>query len=87
MKVPFCDLAAALQPVRKGMFDQFEKALDDMNLLLGPNTRAFETEFSDHCQSQHGISLSNAEQLHYVADSVLRFVRGEAPASTGAVSK
>ena len=37
----------------------FEAALSEMQLFLGPNVQAFEREFADYCQATHGVGVSS----------------------------
>ena len=59
MKVPLVDLRASLTPIKDELFEQLEKTLEGMNLLLGPNVQALEREFADFCRVKHGIGVSS----------------------------
>jgi dTDP-4-amino-4,6-dideoxygalactose transaminase len=67
MNVPFVDLraqhAALREPIAKALAD----ALDGMNLVLGPNVRAFETEFAWFCHADHAIGVGSGTDALYLA--------------------
>lgn len=67
MRVPLVDLRAAFEPVRREVFDAFEKILSDMQLFLGPHQQAFEEEFAGYCEATHGIGLSNGTDSLFAA--------------------
>src|SRR5438270_10073084 len=59
MRVPLVDLKAQYGELRtdvvKGMWD----VLESMDLLLGPNVRAFEAEFAAYCQTSHAVGVAS----------------------------
>jgi dTDP-4-amino-4,6-dideoxygalactose transaminase len=67
MKVPLVDLRASYEPIKAELFESFEKILDGMQLFLGPNVQAFEKEFAEYCQADHGVAVSNGTDALFVA--------------------
>jgi dTDP-4-amino-4,6-dideoxygalactose transaminase len=65
--VPLVVLRAAFAPVREQAMREFEAILDRMDLFLGPNLRAFETEFAAHCEVEYGIGVSNGTDAVFAA--------------------
>ena len=59
MQVPFVDLKAQYGPIRDQLLEALSGVLDGMELVLGPNVRAFEAEFAAYCQAQHAIGLAS----------------------------
>jgi dTDP-4-amino-4,6-dideoxygalactose transaminase len=53
------DLRASYLAIREELLREFDRILDGMQLLLGPEQRAFETEFADFCGVAHGVAVSN----------------------------
>jgi len=77
MKVPLVDLRASLTPIKEQLFVQFDVILEGMNLFLGPNVQAFEREFSDFCEVDHGIGVSNGTDALFVALKALEIGPGD----------
>ena len=59
MHVPFVDLKAQYSAIRDQVLDALSESLDGMELVLGPNVRAFEAEFATYCQVRHAIGLAS----------------------------
>ena len=65
MQIPFVDLKRQYQGLREEVLGEITKAIDSMQLLLGPNVRAFEDEFSRHCGTEFAVGVgSGTEALH-----------------------
>jgi dTDP-4-amino-4,6-dideoxygalactose transaminase len=67
MVVPLVDLKASFQPIRDEVMRAFDVILDGMQLLLGPNTEAFEREFADYCGAFDGVAVSNGTDALFAA--------------------
>lgn len=67
MQIPFVDLKAQYQTIREDILRGFEETLEGMNLLLGPNVRAFEAEFAEYCQARYAIGVANGTDALYLA--------------------
>lgn len=66
-QIPFVDLHAQYHQIREDVRLGIDNALESMNLLLGPNVRAFETEFADYCRTSHAIGVANGTDALYLA--------------------
>lgn len=77
MKVPLVDLRASFQPIKDELFREFEGILDSMELFLGPNVQAFEQEFSQFCEVEHGIGVSSGTDALVVALRALGIGHGD----------
>ncbi|HLH71976.1 MAG TPA: DegT/DnrJ/EryC1/StrS family aminotransferase [Chloroflexota bacterium] len=65
MRVPFVDLKAQYATINNEIVKEVMTVLKGMNLLLGPNVTAFETEFAAYCQTQYAIGVgSGTDALH-----------------------
>jgi dTDP-4-amino-4,6-dideoxygalactose transaminase len=65
--VPLVDLRAAFLPIREEIFREFARVLDGMELLLGPQVRAFEAEFAEYLGVVHGVGVSSGTDALQVA--------------------
>ncbi len=65
--VPFVDLKTQYQALREEILSGLDEALSGMQLLLGPNVRAFEMEFAEYCQVAHAIGVANGTDALYLA--------------------
>ena len=66
-QVPLVDLRASFAPIRDEVFRAFEEVFASMELLDGPNLRAFEREFADYCDAPHGVAVSSGTSALYAA--------------------
>jgi dTDP-4-amino-4,6-dideoxygalactose transaminase len=57
--VPLVDLQAQYQTIKQDVLTAIELVLDNMQLFLGPQQKAFEQEFAAYCGCRYAISLSN----------------------------
>jgi dTDP-4-amino-4,6-dideoxygalactose transaminase len=67
MHVPFVDLKAQYRTVREEVLSELSQSLEGMELLLGPNVRAFESEFADYCGTEHAVGVGNGTDALYLA--------------------
>ena len=67
MKIPLIDLKASYSPIKHQLLESFETILSSMNLMFGPNVRAFEREFAEFCEVEHGIGVSSGTEALSVA--------------------
>ena len=58
MQIPFVDLRAQYAAIREETQAVILGVLDGMDLVLGPNLRAFEAEFADYCGTAHAIGVA-----------------------------
>jgi len=59
VRVPVCDLRAGYLPIRDQVLQAIDQCLDGMQLFLGPNVRAFETEWAEYCGARHCVGLAS----------------------------
>src|SRR4051812_14619808 len=59
MHVPFVDLKAQYSPLREQILGAMSDVLEGMELVLGPNVRAFEEEFAASCGARHAVGVAN----------------------------
>ena len=65
MNIKLVDLQKQYQPLKGEILGEIERALDSMDLFLGPNVRAFEQEFAAYCGTRHAIGVgSGTDALH-----------------------
>src|SRR2546421_6776733 len=59
MNMPLVDLQAQYRTIQPEVMAAVEQVLADMQLNLGPQTRAFEQEFADYCGCRYSVGVSN----------------------------
>lgn len=67
MEIPFVDLKVQYRLIRNEVLAGIDEALTGMQLLLGPNVRAFESEFADYCQTSYALGVANGTDALYLA--------------------
>lgn len=59
LKVPLVDLRIQYQNLKPEIMAAFAEVLEDMQLFLGPRTRAFEQQFAEYCACHCGVGVSS----------------------------
>jgi dTDP-4-amino-4,6-dideoxygalactose transaminase len=59
MTIPLVDLRAQYQSLKPEMLAAIADVLDGMHLFLGPQQRAFESEWAAYCDCRYGVGVSN----------------------------
>ena len=59
LQIPLVDLRVQYAGIKEQIMEGIATALDGMNLLLGPNVTAFETEFAAYCGASFAIGVDN----------------------------
>lgn len=59
MNIPLVDLRAQYAPLKDEIMAGIGHVLDGMQLFLGENVRAFESEFAGFCGARYGIGVSD----------------------------
>lgn len=67
MRVPFVDLKRQYEAIRNEVQDALSEALDSMDLVLGPNVRAFEAEFAAYCRARFAVGVGSGTDALYLA--------------------
>lgn len=57
--IPFYDLAAEHDLLRAPLDAAYRRVMDNAWFILGPELRAFESEFAAHCQTRHALGVGN----------------------------
>jgi dTDP-4-amino-4,6-dideoxygalactose transaminase len=65
--VPFVDLKAQLASIRDDVLAAITDCLDSMELVLGPNVRAFESEFASYCHARYSVGVASGTDALYLA--------------------
>ena len=58
-RIPFVDLKAQYRNIGPEIRAAMNQVLESMDLLLGPNVRAFEEEFATFCQARYAIGVNS----------------------------
>ena len=67
LQIPLVDLRVQYAGIKEQIMEGIATALDGMNLLLGPNVTAFETEFAAYCGARFAIGVANGTDALYLA--------------------
>ena len=62
MDVPLLDLKTQYAQLREDLLRAVDDALTSMQLFLGPNVQALESEWADYCGATHGIGVGNGTE-------------------------
>jgi len=60
--IPLVDLRIQYEELRDEVMTAFGEALDSMQLVLGPNVRALESEWASYCDAPHAIGVGNGTE-------------------------
>jgi dTDP-4-amino-4,6-dideoxygalactose transaminase len=77
MQIPFVDLNAQYAALRDEIGIALNNALEGMDLLLGPNVLAFESELASLCQTEHAIGVGSGTDALYLALRACDVGRGD----------
>ncbi len=65
MRIPLVDLRRQYQDIKEEVLAEIAQALDGMQLFLGKNVQAFESEFAAYCGTEFAIGVgSGTDALH-----------------------
>lgn len=59
MNIPLVDLRKQYAPLKEEILSSISHVLDGMQLFLGENVRALESEFAGYCGTRYGIGVSD----------------------------
>jgi dTDP-4-amino-4,6-dideoxygalactose transaminase len=59
MRIPLVDLGSQYRTIRPEIMTAFEEVLETMQLFLGPQLKAFETEFAVYCGCHHAVGVAS----------------------------
>jgi len=77
MQIPLVDLQAQFQSIKSKIMAEIESVLENMQLFLGPQTQAFESEFAQFCACLYGIGLSSGTDALALALRACDIGRGD----------
>jgi dTDP-4-amino-4,6-dideoxygalactose transaminase len=65
--IPFIDLKAQHQSIRKELREAIDRVLDTCEFALGSEVEAFEREFAAYCGARHGIAVNSGTSALHLA--------------------
>ena len=77
MQIPLVDLQVQFQSIKSKIMAEIESVLENMQLFLGPQTQAFESEFAQFCACLYGIGLSSGTDALALALRACDIGRGD----------
>ena len=67
MSIPFVDLKNQYQNIKEDVLSEISQALDSMQLFLGKNVQALESDFADYCNTNFAIGVSSGTDALHIA--------------------
>ena len=67
MQIPFVDLKNQYADIKEEVLDEIRQALDGMQLFLGKNVKALESQYADYCNTEFAIGVSSGTDALHVA--------------------
>jgi dTDP-4-amino-4,6-dideoxygalactose transaminase len=77
MQVPFVGLKEQYATIRNDVQGVLSAALESMDLVCGPNIRAFEAEFVAYCRTRFAVGVSSGTDALYLALRACGVRRGD----------
>lgn len=77
MKIPLFDTETPLAPLRATLMERFESVLDGGQYVLGPEVRAFESEFAAYLGVRHVVGVANGTDAITIALRALGVSAGD----------
>jgi len=59
MPIPLVDLRSQYLAIKHEIMAAFEEVLENMQLFLGPQLQAFESEFAAYCECHHAVGVAS----------------------------
>lgn len=75
--VPYLDLRAQIQPIRKEIEAAFVRTLDNCSFCLGPDVAQFERDFAAFCGAEHCVGFNSGTSALHVALKLLNIGPGD----------
>lgn len=66
-KIPLLNLAAQAESIREEVLERMSDVISNARFILGEEVSQFEAEFSDYCQVDHAVGLSNGTDALHLA--------------------
>ena len=67
MAIPLMDLRSEYMQLREEILDAMDRALQSMQLFLGPNVQALEERWAQYCGVRHAVGVSDGTQALHLA--------------------
>ena len=67
MRIPLVDLKNQYQNIKEDVLSEISQALDSMQLFLGKNVQALESEFAGFCGTEFAIGVSSGTDALHIA--------------------
>lgn len=77
MRVPFVDLKTQYRSIKEEVLAEIGQALDGMQLFLGKNVQALESEFADYCTTRFAIGVGSGTDALHIALRACGIGRGD----------
>ena len=65
--IPFVDLKAQHSALKDELSAAIQRVLESCQFTLGPEVAAFETEFANYCQAEHGVAVNSGTSALHLA--------------------
>ncbi len=77
MQIPLVDLGSQYQTIKPEIMSAFEEVLENMQLFLGPQLQAFETEFAAYCGCHQAVGVASGTDALALALRVCNIGSGD----------
>lgn len=77
MRIPLVDLKTQFQGIREEVLTEITQALDSMQLFLGKNVQAFESDFAAYCDTEFAIGVGSGTDALHIALLAYGIGRGD----------
>ena len=67
MRIPLVDLKNQYQNIKEDVLSEISQALDSMQLFLGKNVQALESDFAGYCSTEFAIGVSSGTDALHIA--------------------
>ncbi len=67
MRIPLVDLKNQYQNIKEDVLSEISQALDSMQLFLGKNVQALESDFAGYCGTEFAIGVSSGTDALHIA--------------------
>ena len=77
MNIKLVDLKRQFDPIKKDIYEEFDKIFDNTSFIMGENVKKFEEEFSSYIGVKHSISVGNGTDALVIALKSLGIKEGD----------
>ncbi len=77
MQIPLVDLGSQYRTIKPEIMSAFEEVLENMQLFLGPQLQAFETEFAAYCGCHQAVGVASGTDALALALRVCNIGSGD----------